>query len=106
MARKKNTPFTTIELPQDLVDAARQKLFAERGIELETFVSIYLRMILRASKGILGLNDEFCFGKYNGEKVEHVVRIDPSYVVWLITQDGRTKFEPEVLVLANDMMKA
>lgn len=92
-----------VYLPNDLVLTARQKL-SERNIELETFLQIYLRMILRASKGILGLQDEFGFGKYRGEKVEEIVKIDPSYVAWLITQDGRTKFEPEVLVLVNEMI--
>lgn len=99
----KNTNLYPVYLPQELIISAKQKL-SERNIELETFLQIYLRMILRASKGILGLQDEFGFGKYRGEKVEEIIKIDPTYVAWLITQDGRTKFEPEVLVLVNEMI--
>ncbi len=105
MPKRKNQELEAIMIPTTIVKKAREKLTQERGIELETFVAIYLRMIVRASKGILGLSDLFGFGKYTGEKVEDVIRIDPSYVLWLITQDGRTKFEPEVLILCNEMIK-
>lgn len=103
-ATSNNIATIAINLPADLVQRAREKLEMEREIELETFIAIYLRMMLRV-KNILRLNDTFPFGKYNGEIVEHVVRIDPNYVAWLISQDGRTKFDPEVLTLTNEMLQ-
>lgn len=107
MPRKKSkSPETVpIYLPQDLVASARLKLEDEREIELETFISIYLRMILRTTKGTLGLDDEIRFGKYYGEKVNDVVRVDPHYIAWIVTQPtGRTKFAPEVLILLDELM--
>lgn len=104
MPRKaKNIEAIAVMLPEDLVSAARNKLLSERGIELETYLSVYLRTILRAGKSILGLNDAMTFGKYSGEKVENIVRIDPNYMTWIVTQDSRTKFEPEVILLLNEI---
>lgn len=100
---KQVTLTAPIYLPASLIAEATEKL-GEREIELETFVAIYLRMVLR-SKTILDLEDIIPFGKYQGEIVEHIVRIDPSYVQWLITQDGRTKFKPDVILLCAEIQQ-
>ncbi len=95
-----------IYLPASLVAEAREKLETEREIELEIFLAIYLRMICR-TKTYLHLEDKLPFGKYVGEVVENICRIDPAYIAWLIGEgNGRTKFDPSVLVLAQEMLVA
>jgi hypothetical protein len=93
-----------IYLPATLVERASAKLCEERDISIEDYISVFLRSIIRA-KLILKLDDDLPFGKYVGEKVETICKIDPSYISWLISQDGKTKFAPEVLSLVNAMLE-
>ena len=43
-----------------------------------------LRNVKRMSK-VLSLSDPLDFGKYHGVKTEDVIRGDPEYMVWVIT---------------------
>ena len=102
MAKKSTTE--AIYLPSKVVKAAREKLEDGRGLELETYLSMYLRIMLR-SKNNLTLTDVMPFGKFSGEIVEDVVRAEPTYIAWLISQGGKTSFDPSVIALCDDMKK-
>ena len=88
--------------PQLLADAA--VIFDKRGTNLETFVRLHLRAMTRY-KSILTLKDTMSFGKYYGERVEDVVRTNPAYMVWLLAQEGATKFDTDVLELLEQIAK-
>lgn len=98
--RKSDTVSKTtvmIKVNSDLLAEANDILNA-RGTTLETFVRLHLRAMTRY-KRILSLSDTMIFGKYYGERVEDVVRANPGYMVWLLAQDGATKFDTDVLEL-------
>lgn len=99
MAKKKEE---AIYLPINIIQRAREKLETDRGLKLETYISMYLRVMLR-NKNILNLQDEMPFGKFSGEIVENVVRAEPDYIAWLIAQGGKTNFSPEVIQLCAEM---
>lgn len=52
----------------------------------------------RRESGILGLDDEFTFGKHRERQVEDVIEDDPSYIAWLVEND-KVEFDEEVLEL-------
>lgn len=49
-------------------------------------------------RGILGLDDEFKFGKHQGQQVEDVVEDDPDYIYWIV-QNEICEFDDETLEL-------
>lgn len=92
-----------IKLPLALVKKVEAKL-NERGIEIERYIALHLRVMLR-NKNTLRLEDVMPFGKFSGELVEDVVRSEPQYISWLIGQNGKTNFDPEVLQLLEQMLE-
>ena len=43
-------------------------------------------------------NDSITFGKYKGRSIEHIMDIDPSYVLWLIREtDHKIDIEEDVI---------
>lgn len=90
-----------IHLPKTLVDRAEERL-GEREIELESYIAIHLRIMLK-NKNVLNLTDIMPFGKYSGEIVEDVCRVDPDYMSWMIVQNGKTSFAPDVSALVDSL---
>jgi len=104
MAKKKRVTPTTamIWLDADLVEQSSARL-NERGLDLEEYVALMLRMMLR-SKAVINLTDRMPFGKYAGELVDLVARSDPAYLIWLTNNSrGSTTFAPEVHTLVMSM---
>jgi len=73
-----------------------------RGTDLATYIQLHLRSFSRA-KMVLGLEDNINFGKYYGEKVENIVRADPSYIVYCLGLNGSTKFSSDVMELLESL---
>ena len=91
----------TILLEKKLVEAVTEKL-GVRGTDIATYLQLHLRSFARA-KAVLHLKDSMNFGKYFGEKVENVVRTDPSYIAYCLKTDGGTKFASDVLLLLEEL---
>jgi hypothetical protein len=91
-----------IDLPTKLVSQARERLDG-RGITLEEYLRLHLRVMVRTPPSILALTDEIPFGKYRGEIVEVVCRADPGYMTWMVAQNGKTQFGLDVLQLLSGL---
>lgn len=102
MATRKST--ITISLETKLYNTLKVK-FAERGTDLETFIRLQLRAVSKTTL-ILKLKDDLPFGKYAGEKIEDIVRADPSYMNWVITTNKNPgQFHEEILELLEEISK-
>jgi hypothetical protein len=53
----------------------------ERGLTLTDFVRMAFKQSMRGYK-VYGPDDILRFGKYNGEKLEYVIRMAPDYILW------------------------
>jgi len=98
----KKPKSTLVELPTKLVDQAKARLDT-RGLTLSEYLALHLRLMVRVSPSHLTLRDEMPFGKYRGEIVETVCRADPVYMTWLVSQNGKTGFDTDVIELLNEM---
>lgn len=96
-----------MELPTKLLKDVGE-LCAQRGLELDDVVRLYLRSLITVSKSAraLGLDDPMPFGKYRDERLEVIIRSDPRYIKWMIDQAGeRFKMTPEALLLLEMISK-
>jgi hypothetical protein len=77
-----------------------EPVLRERGLTLDRAVGLYLRGMINTSGSAkaLRLKDDMPFGKYQGEKVETILRGQPDYIRFIIDL-GRTRFDPEVFEL-------
>lgn len=72
-----------------------------RQLKLGDFLRLSLRSMLSNNK-IYGLNDKLRFGKYNGERMEYVIRAAPDYIQWAIRSiEGFGLTEPAQMLLDN-----
>lgn len=95
----KENNLEAIYIPKRLFDQASARL-SERELDLDDYICLTLRLMLK-NKTVLRLADQMPFGKYAGETVETVCRADPAYVIWLINEKGKTRFDPEVHKLVD-----
>lgn len=81
-----------------------EPLLKERGLTLDQAVGLYLRGMVNtsASARALRLADTMPFGKYQGELVETILRVQPDYIMFLIGL-GKTRFDAEVLHLLEEI---
>ena len=78
---------------------------ASRGLSVETLARIALSGLLRAGR-FYALDTPLAFGKYVGENMETVIRLDPGYVRWAIEHvDGLCISEPATRLL-DELLKA
>lgn len=79
-------------------------ILKERKLKLEEVVALYLRSLVNASGKALALDSEMPIGKYRGATVESIIRAEPRYMAWLISQDNTTvKLAPEALALLEEV---
>jgi hypothetical protein len=69
-----------VRLPSAVVRSLK-KSAEQRGIEVSDFIRLGLVGLSRKSK-YMDIDTIFRFGKYSGETLGIVVKIDPSYVYW------------------------
>jgi len=76
-----------------------------RGLTLDQAVGLYLRAMINTSERArsLRLADQMPYGKYAGERVDTILRAEPSYIAWLIANNESTRWDPEVLRLLEEL---
>lgn len=100
---KPETDHVNVRLPTDL--ANRLHSFAEqRGLLLEDVVRVATSTMLRSNKFYM-LDTRLQFGKYAGEMMETVVRLDPGYVRWAINKIEGIAVHDDVLKLLDHMLQ-
>lgn len=77
----------------------------ERGLTVDQAVGLYLRGMVNssASARALRLSDAMPFGKYQGETLETILRAQPDYIMFILGL-GKTRFDPEVLALLEQVV--
>lgn len=75
-----------VHVPDELA-AQVGSLLQARGVSVEEAVAIYLRSLLRINRAlkVYDLGDKLLFGKYRGELLESVIRVDPRYMRFMVT---------------------
>lgn len=96
------TTWRTIELPDKLLAMADAK-FAERGSDFTTFVRMALRQFVKMPD-VFELGTVMTFGKYAEETIEDIIRLDPSYVVWIENNVAGFLLSPEADELLEAML--
>jgi len=80
----------SVSVPAELVDEAGA-LLQQRGVAIDQAVAVFLRSLLRTNRAarVMELGDKLRFGKYRGETLDTIIRIDPRYVSWLTSAVDR-----------------
>ena len=86
-APKKAETFVKVQLPFDLY--AKLEAFADiRGLTVDDLIRVGSQALLRQGR-YHDLSTPLSFGKFAGETVETVVRLDPGYMRWLISNTDK-----------------
>lgn len=100
--RKEKEKFVKVKVSERLAMNA-EAILQSRGSCLANFLTLQI-MTFHRMNTIMRLQDQLNFGKYIGAKVETVIRADPQYMIWIITQSNcRTRFHMEVVDLVTQM---
>ena len=84
-----------------------EEFLAARGLTLDQAVGLYLRAMINtsASARALRLSDAMPYGKYRGEIIETIVRVQPDYIAYLVASSTQTRWSPDVLRLLEEVTK-
>lgn len=84
--RKKNRKLE-VQIDEGIL-AALKEISDIRGIEVERIINIQLYSYISTFERskIYGLWEEMPFGKYRGIVIEEVIRTDPRYLNWLLSE--------------------
>lgn len=92
----------TVVLPRDLAQEV-DAFMLERNVEISTFVRLALRAMKKAPL-VHGLHDRINFGKYRGEPIADIIKIDPRYVAWVAGNVDHFKLTDEAMELLQSML--
>jgi hypothetical protein len=90
-----------VNIPTDVYNTI-ERLMKDRGSTVHKWIELQL-IALSRSTGLIRLKDKMPFGKYNGATVEDVVRCDPKYIEWLLTNSTTARFDFEVNELVAEV---
>jgi len=83
----RNDKPVQVSLSRELHDKLSEFAYS-RGTDIETLVRVATSTLLRVGR-YYALDTRIAFGKYIGETMETVVRVDPGYVRWCLEKiDG------------------
>lgn len=72
-----------------------------RGTTIQTLISVATTALMKQSKHY-DLDTLVAFGKYSGQSMESIIRLDPDYIVWATGSiSGLTLSGPAVALLEN-----
>ena len=72
-----------LELDRDIALRA-DALLTKRGTSIATFLRLKLQeLLLESPLTVYELDTQVQFGKYRGERLENIIRVDPGYVLYL-----------------------
>lgn len=79
-------------------------ILAARGTDLKRYLTLQITAFTKVGKPVVGLKDKMPLGKYFGAVVEDVVRGDPTYAKWMLSNEGPCdKFLAEVHELYQEL---
>jgi uncharacterized protein (DUF3820 family) len=89
-----------VEVP-DRLAAQIEPVLLQRGLSLDEVVRLYLRSLVTTSERMAALDvkSEMPFGKFKGEQIGVIIRVDPDYVAWMLANSKSFKLTPEALSL-------
>ena len=73
---------TVVPIAPELLKRATD-FAAKRGLDMETLVRVAITSVLRTGR-FYALDTKLTFGKYIGETMGTVIRLDPGYVRWAL----------------------
>ena len=73
---------------------------ASRGTDVETLIRVATTAMMRAGKYYM-LDTKLGFGKYLGETMEAVIRLDPGYVKWAVEKIEGLTLSADALALLD-----
>jgi hypothetical protein len=83
-------------------------LVADRGVLIEDMILMYLRSLVTASEKAraVSLTDEMPIGKYKGTPLDTLIRVEPQYVAWLVSNSTTFQITPEAHCLLEEILNA
>ena len=99
------TPVGVAAVPVDPDLFKRATDFAgKRGLDIGTLVRVALSSVLRTGR-FYAPDTKLTFGKYVGETMETVIRLDPGYVRWALDKIEGLCLSPDAEQLLDVMLK-
>lgn len=100
---KPKTKTVSVKLNAASYQLAKEVLKA-RGTDVDVWINLQLRSFARTmGKNLYTLKDKMPAGKYMGEQIENIVRADLPYMVWMLGQDFKTKYDADVHRLVGEL---
>lgn len=105
MTRNSKPAFKTTETVELSVDLFLRlsKFAASRGLDVESLIRVATTAIMRANR-YYDIDTVVTFGKFSGEKMETIVRLDPGYVSWCAEHISGFCLSEDCSVLLDEML--
>jgi len=93
-----------VNLPKRLVEDL-ETLLMERHLTIDDVCRLYLRSLVTQNKSLraVDLDDEMPYGKYKGEALAVIIKTDPQYISWFLSNGKSFKITPEALALLEEI---
>lgn len=103
-ATRGSTEMKKVKIPEGTVEALKE-IGRIRGVDWELIVQIQLNAYINAFERtkILDVDSVINFGKYRGNTVETVIRVDPGYWRYLISEETSYKLSERAVELLESM---
>lgn len=103
-AQSRGPKRVKIEIDEGIY-AALQSIGQMREVEADKIIEMQLLSYIRAyERGqVFSPSDPMPYGKYKGYLIEEIVRVDPRYICWMISESPIFKANDEVIELLNSL---
>lgn len=92
----------TVSIPRSLFDEV-SALLEKRGVAVDVFVRMGLRNVVRKSMFHF-FDTPLAFGKYRGETLGDVIKVDPGYILWALKNMDRFEIDDDSAALLNSIV--
>lgn len=101
-----DTAYITVPVPLEVAQQVSE-IMAARGLDIAQAINAFLLTLATTSRrrAPVGLADAMPIGKAKGVPVETMIRLEPSYVAWLVNNTETFHLRPDALDLLQQMIE-
>jgi len=100
-----DTAYITVPVPFE-IHLQVTELLETRGVDIGQAINAFLVTLVANSqrRAAVGLADVMPIGKCKGIPLDTVIRLEPSYVMWLLDNVESFRLKPDASELLRDML--
>lgn len=103
-AQSRKPQKVTVEIDEGIYESLKS-IGVMRDIHPDTIIEMKLLAYIRAyERGqVFGPTDIMPYGQYKGYVIEEVIKVDPRYVCWLLTESAIFQLNEDAIDLLNSL---